>query len=60
MPAIPVVGHSLPAVRLSERARLDEPRGILGFLLLLFLLVHVAMIILSGFKRQMRAMTIGK
>jgi hypothetical protein len=38
MPAIPVVGHSFPAVRLSERARLDEPRGILGFLLLLFLL----------------------
>lgn len=29
-------------------------------LLLLFLLVHVAMIILSGFKRQIRAMTIGK
>lgn len=29
-------------------------------LLLLFLLVHVAMIILSGFKRQIRGMTIGK
>ena len=29
-------------------------------LLILFLLVHVLMIIKSGFKRQMRAMTIGQ
>lgn len=29
-------------------------------ILILFLLVHVAMVIKSGFKRQMRAMTIGK
>ena len=28
--------------------------------LVLFLFVHVAMIIKSGFKRQMRAMTFGK
>jgi thiosulfate reductase cytochrome b subunit len=29
-------------------------------IIMLFLLVHVAMIIKSGFKRQMRAMTIGE
>jgi len=29
-------------------------------LLILFLLVHVLMIVRSGFKRQMRAMTIGQ
>jgi thiosulfate reductase cytochrome b subunit len=31
-----------------------------SFLLLLFLVVHVIMVIRSGFKQQMRAMTIGK
>ncbi|HEY6228726.1 MAG TPA: cytochrome b/b6 domain-containing protein [Verrucomicrobiae bacterium] len=33
---------------------------VLSLLLALFLIVHVLMIILSGFKRQMRAMTIGE
>ena len=31
-----------------------------SIVLVLFLLVHVAMVIKSGFKRQMRAMTVGK
>ena len=32
----------------------------LSVFLALFLIVHVFMIVLSGFKRQMRAMTIGE
>jgi thiosulfate reductase cytochrome b subunit len=57
----PAVNAAYPLSRLFGGFQSARTIHFVAFVLLtLFLLVHVVMIVMSGFKRQMRAMTIGE